>query len=98
MYYLYLGKKNDFQNPEKIIIEYEGQYFFRESHTEWSEMKKEDITIMLEGSDNRYYSIEKDQFEKILDKFGGSRYGYKSKNIHNLTDNLGYGESYDEEE
>jgi hypothetical protein len=98
MYYLYLGRGNDFSSPESVIVEYQGNYFYRGKNTEWFEMEEEGIQKMLSGRDNRYYSIEKEQFEQLLSTWGGSRQGYKNHNTLNLTDNEGYGDSYDEED
>ena len=35
MYYLYLGRQGSFQSPESIIVELEGNYFYRGIHTDW---------------------------------------------------------------
>ena len=96
MYYLYLGRRDDFASPEKIIIDYQNHYFYREKNTDWSEMEANEIETMLSGRDNKYFSVEKNQFESILSSWGGSKTGYKNMNIDNLTDNEGYGDEYDE--
>lgn len=98
MYYLYLGRKGDFSSPESIIVEYEGNYFSRGNHTDWFYMEQEEVEEMTSGRDNKYYAIDKSQFEEILSSWGGSKQGYKTMNIYGLSDNEGYGDSYDEED
>ncbi len=95
MYYLYLGRNGDFSSPKSIIIDYQDHYFYREENTDWFEMEESETRKMLSGSDNKYFSIEKEQFEAILSLWGGSRCGYQSMNIDNLTDNEGYGDEYE---
>ena len=98
MYYLYLGRHGSFDSPESIIVEFEGNYFYRGIHTDWFMMEEEEVSRMTSGHDNKYYSIEKEEYEAILNNWGGSKHGYKSMNIHGEDDNEGYGDSYDEED
>lgn len=98
MYYLFLGRKNDFDSPESLIVEYQNYFFQRGEHTDWFLLEEKEARNITSGKDNRYYSIEKSQFERILSSWGGSRYGYKNQNIHHETDNEGYGDSYFDED
>lgn len=98
MYYLYLGRQGSFQSPESIIVEFEGNYFYRGIHTDWFMMDEEEVNKMTSGRDNKYYAIEKEEFDSILNSWGGSKHGYKSMNIHGEYDHEGYGDSYDEED
>lgn len=86
MYYLYLGRHGDFSSPEKLIIEYHEHYYYRAKHSLWFEMEEREINEMISGRNNKYYSIEKDQFEDILSSWGGSRHGYQTMNVDNIVD------------
>lgn len=96
IYYIYLGKKNDFSSPEQLIVFHDETYFYRQEHTDWFVMDETQIQNMNKGLDNKYYCIEEKDFNKILSSWGGSKQGYKSMNINSLTDNEGYGDEYDE--
>lgn len=97
MYYLYL-KYGNFKNPDRLIVEYHNNYYYREKHTDWMELEDDEKESLLSGRSNRYYAMEESQFDEILDLWKGSRTGYKSFNTRHLSDHEGYGDSYDEEE
>ena len=98
MYYIFLGRKNDFSSPEKIIVEYDNHYFYREKHTDWFFLEEEEKEIILNGDNNKYCLIDESQFDNILSLWGGSKTGYKNMNVNHDFDNLGYGDSYDEDD
>lgn len=98
MYYIYLNSRLEINHPKYLIIFYDGTYFQRSIHSDWYLMDEQDISELLSGSNLHYYSIEKEQFEQILDSWGGSRYGYRTLNKYDLHNNEGYGNSYDENE
>lgn len=87
----------DFSSPEKLIIQYENHWFERKKTTDWIEMDQKDVDSLLSGKDNRYYGIEKNQFDEILSSWGGSRFGYKNIDLTGESDNSGYGDSYDDD-
>lgn len=97
MYYLYL-RYGSFDNPDRLIVEYQGNYYFRGKNTDWMELEDEEKDSLLSGRSNRYYAIEDSQFEKILDSWKGSRTGYKSFNTRHLYDHEGYADSYGDED
>ena len=94
MNYIYLGK-GDFKNPEKAIVEYQGNYFCRRKNTDWDILDEKDLSSLMNG-DAGYYALEDESFLKILSSWGGSKFGYKNQNIHHEVDNRGYGEEYDD--
>lgn len=96
MYYIYLGKRGDFSSPEKLIIQYENNWFYRKKTTDWELMEEEEILSLKSGNDENYYAIEKDQFNSILSSWGGSRFGYKSLDLTGEEDDSGYGDEYDD--
>lgn len=98
MYYLYLKHGSDFRYPDRLIVEYDNSYFERKKQTDWALMSQEEIGDMLSGKDNRYYSVDENQFHAIIAKWGGSENGYQRLNIHNMVKTSNYGESYDEED
>ena len=96
MYYIYLGKRGDFSSPEKLIIQYENNWFYRKKTTDWELMEEEEILSLKSGNDENYYAIEKDQFNSILSSWGGSRFAYKNLNLTGEEDDSGYGDEYDD--
>ena len=96
MYYIYLGKRGDFSSPEKLIIQYENNWFYRKKTTDWELMEEEEILSFKSGNDENYYAIEKDQFNSILSSWGGSRFGYKNLDLTGEEDDSGYGDEYDD--
>jgi hypothetical protein len=96
MYYIYLKHQSDSLNPDKIVVLYEGNYYERQKRTDWSRMDERDRTTLENGSDEHYFSVEQEQFDAIIKRWGGSRYGYRNQEIDGELDNEGYGDSYDE--
>ncbi len=96
MHYIYLGRKGDFSSPERLIIQYEGKWYFRKMTTDWEEMDEKDISSLLSGRDNNYYAIENSQFDTILSSWGGSRFGYKNIDLDNAEYDPEYGKDYDD--
>lgn len=96
MYYLYLGKTNDFSSPEKLIINYDNNWFYRKKQTDWERLSDKEISSLLSGSDNSYYAIEKNQFQEILSSWGGSRYGYINFDLGNCVNDINYGDEDDD--
>ncbi len=95
MYYIYIGKNHDLSNPDKVIVEENDKYFERSIQTSW-DLLDEFLVRKLKSGDDDFYSIEDHQFDEIIDKWGGSKTGYRNLNVDHLFDNFGYGDEYDE--
>ena len=77
MYYLYLGRGHSFSDPKYLIVCSHNRYFKRDIHTDFSEMEQEEIDALLQGRDDNYYAIEKEDFQAILSSWGGSSHSYE---------------------
>lgn len=94
MYYIYIGRNHNLKYPDKLIVEYEDNYFERNERTDW-EVLDTNLKEKLLSGDDSFYAIEEDQFNSIISSWGGSKSGYKNLNIKHLYDNHGYGDEYD---
>lgn len=93
MYYLFLGPNQDYQNPEMLVVFYQGNYFVRKKRTDWDLLDEEDIEKIINGTDHSCFSIEEDEFNRIIDSWNGDRFGYKNMNF-----GAEYDDTYDTEE